>query len=111
MTNIQPKNSDYQHQATEILDFLNEKTGRAYRPVESNLKLIIARLRSGATPGQCRQVIAKKTREWKGRADMALYLRPATLFNATKFEQYVGELVLPPDDPSNNLHDEENSDE
>ena len=60
----------------------------------------MARLRSGATVLQCRQVIAKKAREWQGRADMAVYLRPATLFNATKFEQYVGELVLPPDDPS-----------
>jgi uncharacterized phage protein (TIGR02220 family) len=82
-------------QATEILNFLNEKTGRTYRPVDANLKLILARLESGASTGECYQVIAKKTREWQRDPKMANYLRPATLFNATKFEQYVGELVLP----------------
>lgn len=80
-------------QALEILQFLNQKTGRAYRPAETNLKLIMARLKSGATVGQCFQIIAKKTREWRGNPKMDEYLRPATLFNATKFEQYVGELV------------------
>jgi uncharacterized phage protein (TIGR02220 family) len=82
-------------QAIEILNFLNEKTGRAYRPVETNLKLIMSRLKSGATIINCRQVIAKKTREWKGDEKMSEYLRPATLFNSTKFEQYIGELVVP----------------
>ncbi|HSW68534.1 MAG TPA: conserved phage C-terminal domain-containing protein [Gammaproteobacteria bacterium] len=87
------KKQSFQSQAVEVLQFLNEKTGRAYRPVEANLKLIIARLKSGATPSECYQVIAKKSREWGGHAEMDQYLRPATLFNATKFEQYVGELV------------------
>ncbi|HSW68857.1 MAG TPA: conserved phage C-terminal domain-containing protein [Gammaproteobacteria bacterium] len=87
------KKQSHHSQAVEVLQFLNEKTGRAYRPVEANLKLIIARLKSGATPTECYQVIAKKSREWGGHKDMDQYLRPATLFNATKFEQYVGELV------------------
>lgn len=82
-------------QAVSVLEFLNEKTGRIYRPVDINIKLIIARLASGATVIDCRQVIAKKTREWIGDKKMAEYLRPATLFNATKFEQYLGELVEP----------------
>jgi uncharacterized phage protein (TIGR02220 family) len=86
-------------QAKEVLKFLNEKTGRAYRPVDTNLKLIMARLKTGATVMNCRQVIAKKTREWKGNETMDEYLRPATLFNATKFEQYMGELVIPKDEP------------
>lgn len=86
-------NASLKEQATEILQFLNDKTERMYRPVETNLKLIMARLKSGVTRGQCFQVIAKKTREWKGDVKMDEYLRPATLFNATKFEQYVGELV------------------
>jgi len=82
-------------EAISVLEFLNEKTGRAYRPVDINLKLIVARFKSGATVMDCRQVIAKKTREWKNDPKMSEYLRPATLFNATKFEQYMGELVLP----------------
>lgn len=87
------KNSEIKKQAQEVLDFLNSKTGRCYRPVETNLKLIMSRLKSGASVMDCRQVIAKKTREWRNDEKMSEYLRPATLFNATKFEQYVGELV------------------
>ena len=79
----------------EILDFLNTKTGRAYRPVPANLDLIKARLREGYTPGDIRQVIAKKCREWAGDEKMAEYLRPETLFGRTKMAQYSGELVVP----------------
>ena len=93
-----PLKTSIKLEAIKILNFLNEKTGRAYRPVNTNLKLIEARLQSGATECDCFQVIAKKTREWKGNANMVEYLRPATLFNATKFEQYMGELVLPTDE-------------
>lgn len=78
--------------AREVLDFLNTKTGRHYRPVAVNLDMIVARLKDGATVTQLRQVVAKKSREWKGDAKMDQYLRPATLFNRMKFEQYVGEL-------------------
>lgn len=88
------KESALKPKAIEVLQFLNEKTGKAYRPVDANLKLIIARLKSGASISDCYKVIAKKTREWKSDAKMAEYLRPATLFNAIKFEQYIGELVV-----------------
>lgn len=76
-------------QAIEILDFLNLKTGRSYRPVVENLRFIRARLNT-ATPEDIKGVIARKTREWLN-TEQAKYLRPATLFNATKFEQYLGE--------------------
>lgn len=79
--------------AVEVLDFLNAKTGRHYQPVEANLKLISARLKEGATVDDCRAVIAKKFRDWNADDKMSAYLRPATLFNATKFAQYRGELA------------------
>jgi uncharacterized phage protein (TIGR02220 family) len=79
--------------AKAILEFLNQKTNRNYRPVEANLKLIVDRLESGVTVTQCRQVIAKKTREWLNNEKMEEYLRPATLFHPMKFEQYLGELL------------------
>jgi len=85
-------------QALQILQFLNKKAERAYRPVETNLRLIEARLKSGITLCDCFQIIAKKTRQWKNDPKMMDYLRPATLFNATKFEQYVGELVVATDE-------------
>ena len=78
--------------AKEVLEFLNEKTGRNYQPVPANLKLISARLHEGATVDDLRAVVAKKCREWSNDEKMSGYLRPATLFNATKFAQYRGEL-------------------
>ena len=79
-------------EATEILAFLNEKAGKAFRPVDTNLDFIIGRLKSGMTSVQARQIIIRKHREWAG-TDMEAYLRPATLFNKTNCEQYLGELV------------------
>ncbi len=81
-------------EATEVLAFLNAKASRNYQPTDTNLDLILARLREGYTPAQCRQVIAKKTREWLPNDKMREYLRPATLFNREKFNQYVGELIV-----------------
>jgi uncharacterized phage protein (TIGR02220 family) len=81
--------------AVSVLEFLNEKTGKAFRPVDSNLKLIAARLKSGASVQDCFTVIARKNREWGSDPKMAQYLRPATLFSATNFEQYLGECVVP----------------
>ena len=72
-----------------ILDYLNEKAGTHYKPVESNLKFINARLKD-YTVEDLEAVIDKKVAEWKG-TDMQKYLRPETLFNATKFESYINE--------------------
>ena len=85
------KPSQYRDQAREVLAFLNAKTGRSYRAVDTNLKLIEARLKAGATVENCRGVIVRKARAWLTDPKMAEYLRPATLFNATKFENYLGE--------------------
>lgn len=85
-------NGELRLQALEILTFLNEKTGRNYRPVKANIGMIEARLKEGATVEELRAVVAKKCREWTGNETMQIYLRPATLFNSTKFAQYQGEL-------------------
>ncbi len=77
--------------ARSLLDFLNKKTGRNYRPVATTLGLIRSRLRSGATPDQMRAVIAVKCREWRD-GELAIYLRPSTLFRASNFESYLGQL-------------------
>lgn len=85
------KGSDLKKQAVEVLEFLNEQAGKSFRPVESNLKLIMARLRTGATVQNCKGVIVRKCRDWLGDPEMVKYLRPETLFNATKFESYLGQ--------------------
>jgi uncharacterized phage protein (TIGR02220 family) len=81
--------------ALQVLNFLNEKTGRHYKPLPANLDLISARLKEGASVDDCRAVIAKKCREWAGDEKMDQFMRPATLFNRTKFAQYQGELGAP----------------
>jgi uncharacterized phage protein (TIGR02220 family) len=86
----------YQADAEIVLTFLNAKAKRSYQPVKVNLELIAERMKEGASLSDCRAVIAKKSREWAG-TDMDKYLRPATLFNRTKFAQYVGELHVAAD--------------
>lgn len=78
-----------------MIAFLNEKAGRAFQPTDVNLDFIVARLKEGYTEAQLRQVVAKKVREWKGDEVMDSFMRPSTLFNREKFNQYVGELVAP----------------
>lgn len=81
----------FKDDAIQVLEFLNLKTGKHYRPLKANLDLIAARLAEGAQVSDCRAVIARQSRKWMG-TDSEIYLRPATLFNATKFAQYTGEI-------------------
>lgn len=82
--------------AVELLAWLNTKTGRNFEPVPANVDPIVARLKEGFAPEIVRQVIAKKCREWGTDEKMADYLRPKTLFNATNFANYAGEIVTVP---------------
>lgn len=84
--------ADTSADAVSILAYLNEKAGRAYKPLKANTSLIAARLNEGATLAECRAVIDAKAAAWLHDPKMRDYLRPATLFNATKFANYVGEL-------------------
>lgn len=79
---------------SSIIDYLNEKTGKEFKPVESNLKFIKARVGEGHSLDDLKAVIDRKVLEWSG-SKMEQYLRPSTLFNAEKFNQYVGELNQP----------------
>jgi len=85
-------------QASEVLDFLNEKTGRKFQArtpagkPTATADLVMSRLRDGYTVQQCRTMIARKVRKWTA-TDMADYLRPKTLFAKSNFENYMGECV------------------
>jgi uncharacterized phage protein (TIGR02220 family) len=78
--------------AIQIIEYLNAKTSSKFRPVTSNLSLVKARLAEGASPEDCRAVIDAKVAEWKGDKSMSQYLRPKTLFSATNFAQYMGQI-------------------
>jgi uncharacterized phage protein (TIGR02220 family) len=75
---------------TDVVDYLNEKTGGHYRHTDSNRRLIEPRLKEGFTLADCKQVIDNKVADW-GSGEMATYLRPKTLFQASKFEGYLNE--------------------
>lgn len=86
--------------ASQILAFLNHKTGKNFRAFHglngkrrpsASLEFVLARMRDGISEDDLRGVIARKAREWKGDAKMEKFLRPATLFNRTNCDQYVGE--------------------
>lgn len=81
--------------ATLLLKFLNDKAGRHYRPTLKTLEPILARLNEGFSVSDCKAVVMRRCRKWKGDEKMHEYLRPATLFGAKNFAQYVGE--VPPD--------------
>lgn len=80
------------------IDYLNEKAGKNFQHVESNYKFIEARVNEGRVFDEIKNVIDSKCAEWMG-TDAAQYLRPATLFNAEKFNSYFGNLKTSPTDP------------
>ena len=81
--------------AEKVIQHLNDKTGRNFKVATTNTRLINARLKEGATPTDLIAVINRKCDEWLNDPAMAQYLRPATLFNAEKFNGYVGQLGSP----------------
>ena len=79
--------------AVSVIDYLNERTGKSYRPVKANLRLVCGRLKEGYTVDDLRRVIDLKTEAWGEDEKMREYLRPATLFGALNFAQYSAEPV------------------
>lgn len=94
------KSASRREDAKELLGFLNVKRVDCglgqFRLVETHLRLIEARLHDGASVEDCRSVIARKVRQWKDDPKSQVWLRPATLFRASNFENYLGELVQRP---------------
>lgn len=98
-TTMSRSSRDFMQEAREVLQFLNLKSGRQFREVDSTLRMIAARLKGQSEKTAvdiqaCKTLIAKKVREWGADEKMAKYLRPETLFNRTKFESYLGEVSL-----------------
>jgi uncharacterized phage protein (TIGR02220 family) len=76
----------------EIIDYLNEKTGKNFRPgsIKTN-ELINARFGEGFTLKNFKRVIDLKSVEWQSDPKWNKFLRPETLFG-TKFESYLNQL-------------------
>ena len=79
-------------EAGEVIDYLNAKTGSAYKASsKANISVIRARLNDGYTVEDCKKVIDTKASQWLTNPDMVKYLRPETLFRPSKFEGYINE--------------------
>lgn len=85
----------------EIVNFLNEATGKNYKTNSViNRKFITQRLNDGFKTEDFKQVISVKSTNWLG-SKMEQFLRPETLFS-NKFESYLNENVVS-QTPNSNL--------
>ena len=86
------KKKEKEQQIKEVVEYLNLKANRNYRPGTTKTKsLISARLKDYSVE-DLKAVIDFKVGEWLENEKMNKYLRPETLFNETKFENYINEL-------------------
>lgn len=87
-TNNKKTKDKYIVECKEIIDYLNEKTGRRFKPTNTHCDFIRARIREGATIDDFKAVVDKKCEEWLNDSERSQYLRPQTLFG-TKFDAYL----------------------
>lgn len=74
----------------EVIEYLNSVTGSKYKATTaSHAKDINGRFSQGHSIDDLKMVIDFKNAEWKDDAKMSGYLRPATLFGASKFDGYL----------------------
>lgn len=73
-----------------ILNYFNNKSGKNFKTVEANLKPIKQRL-AEYSKDELTKMIDFKVQEWKDDPKMSKYLRPETIFNATKCASYIEE--------------------
>lgn len=78
--------------AKEVVQYLNDKTGKHYRyNNKENLEHISVRRNEGYSLHDFFKVIDNKTEEWANNPEMQKYLRPTTLFNS-KFDKYLNQV-------------------
>jgi uncharacterized phage protein (TIGR02220 family) len=87
---VKPKSND--DLIVDIIDFLNECTGKSYKPTSKVATVNInARLKEGYTKDDFLKVISIKSTKWLG-TKWEDYLTPNTLFG-NKFESYLNENI------------------
>lgn len=85
-------------EAKEVLEHLNIIAKKNFKPIEANIKFILGRLKDGYSVQDLKWVIDNMAKDkyfvvnWK-------YMRPETLFNATKFQTYVNSSQSPTTEP------------
>lgn len=83
---------EYDIKAQEIIEYFNSCANTTYSlETGSNKSLIISRLKEGYSISEFKFVINKKINDWKSDAKMKKFIRPLTIFNKSKFENYLNE--------------------
>lgn len=78
----------------EVIGYLNEVTGRQYKPASATCSGLRARLRQAGKTGapdavaRAKLIIDRKLAEWGSDPQMRQYLRPETLFAAGHWDTY-----------------------
>ncbi|TKH43433.1 hypothetical protein C1I60_14145 [Paenibacillus terrae] len=76
----------------EIISYLNEKTGKNYNfKVKTTKDFINGRISEGRTVEDFKNVIDIKCSHWLNDPKMSQYLRPATLFRPSNFDNYLNQ--------------------
>ena len=84
-------------QRREVIAYLNEKTGKHFKPnADGNKRVVDPRLKEGYTVAELKRVIDTKYSQWHGKVfgngePGDNYLRPETLFRPSKLEGYLNE--------------------
>lgn len=85
-----PSSSKIEPQEVEIVKYLNEKAEKHFRTNTADTKGLIKKLlKAGFTVDDFKSVIDNQVAKWKGNPEWEEYLRPSTLFNSKKFENYL----------------------
>lgn len=88
----------------EITDYLNDKAGRSFSyKNKSTQSQINGRMSEGRTVDDFKAVIDLKVAQWGNDDKMKTYLRPATLFAPTNFENYINEALTTASKKKSNL--------
>lgn len=74
----------------KVILYLNEKSQSTYTLSKPTLEVLSARIKEGYTISDFKCVIDNKVEQWYGTTQQK-YLRPITLFQAKKFENYLNE--------------------
>lgn len=72
-----------------VLEKLGAQNGVAYTNSPAHIRLIVGRLREGATELDLRAIVGFCASNWKGKPEMAEYLRPETLFGPKTITKYL----------------------
>lgn len=74
----------------KVINYLNQCSGATYTTSKPNTECIVGRINEGFTIAEFKRVIDIKCKQWLG-TEQQKYLRPITLFQSKKFENYLNE--------------------